>query len=132
KNEGRPRQEGGPQTDLSTNRDCRRRRTAAQTRLRRLHRLRHSHRPLERHASLPDVRRVAQVVLGASDRVACAAGGVAMIGALIQGTLANDPAERTASNGNRYWTASARVPAGDDVLFVGVSTFDEKAGARLM
>lgn len=55
-----------------------------------------------------------------------------MIGALIQGTLANDPAERTASNDNRYWTASARVPAGDDVLFVGVSTFDEKAGARLM
>lgn len=55
-----------------------------------------------------------------------------MIGALLAGDLSSDPAERTASNGNRYWTASARVAAGDDAIFVGITTFDATAGERLM
>ncbi len=55
-----------------------------------------------------------------------------MIGALIQGTLAGDPVARTSSNGNAFWTANLRVPVGADVLFIGLATFDETAGARLM
>ncbi len=55
-----------------------------------------------------------------------------MIGALIAGELSTEPAERTASNGNRYWTASARVAAGGDAVFVGITAFDPKAGERLM
>lgn len=55
-----------------------------------------------------------------------------MIGALIAGELSAEPAERTASNGNRYWTASARVAAGSESVFVSLATFDPKAGARLM
>lgn len=55
-----------------------------------------------------------------------------MIGALIQGTLAGDPVERKTSSGGVFWTANARVPAGADVLFIGLATFDETAGARLM
>ncbi len=55
-----------------------------------------------------------------------------MIGALIAGDLSTEPAERTASNGNRYWTASARVAAGGEAIFVGIAAFDPKAGARLM
>jgi len=56
----------------------------------------------------------------------------AMIDALITGDLSAEPAERTASNGNRYWTASARVSAGSESVFVSLATFDPKAGARLM
>lgn len=55
-----------------------------------------------------------------------------MIDALIVGDLSTEPAERTASNGNRYWTASARVAAGSESVFVSLATFDPKAGARLM
>lgn len=55
-----------------------------------------------------------------------------MIGALITADLSADPTERTASNGNRYWTASARVAAGGEAIFVGITAFDAKAGARLM
>lgn len=55
-----------------------------------------------------------------------------MIGALIAGEISTEPAERTASNGNRYWTASARVAAGGESLFVGITAFDPKAGERLM
>lgn len=55
-----------------------------------------------------------------------------MIGALIAGELSTEPAERTASNGNRYWTATARVSAGGEAIFVGVTVFDPKAGERLM
>lgn len=54
-----------------------------------------------------------------------------MISALVQGTLSDAPAERTASSGSRYWTASMRVAAGADALFVGLVTFSETAGARL-
>lgn len=55
-----------------------------------------------------------------------------MIAALIQGTLVADPVERTSTNGRSFWTASVRVPAGHDALFVGLATFSETAGARLM
>ncbi len=55
-----------------------------------------------------------------------------MIGALLSGELSAEPTERTASNSNRYWTASARVAAGPEAIFVGITTFDPKAGARLM
>lgn len=55
-----------------------------------------------------------------------------MIAALIQGTLVADPVERTSTNGRSFWTVSVRVPAGDDTLFIGLGTFSETAGARLM
>lgn len=55
-----------------------------------------------------------------------------MIGALLQGDLASDPVERVASNGKPYWTANARIPAGGDSIFVGISTFDAMAGERMM
>ena len=55
-----------------------------------------------------------------------------MIDAWITGDLSADPTERTASNGNRYWTASARVTAGSETVFVSIATFDPRAGERLM
>ena len=55
-----------------------------------------------------------------------------MMDAFIAGDLSTEPAERTASNGNRYGTASARVAAGSESVFVSLATFDPKAGARLM
>lgn len=55
-----------------------------------------------------------------------------MIAALIQGALVADPVERISTNGRSFWTASVRVPAGDDALFIGLATFSETAGARLM
>ncbi len=55
-----------------------------------------------------------------------------MMGALLTGELSAEPVERTASNGKPFWTATLRVPTGTDALFVGVSTFSETAGARLM
>jgi single-stranded DNA-binding protein len=55
-----------------------------------------------------------------------------MMTALIAGDLSAEPAERTASNGNRYWTASARVATGGEPVFVSIATFDPQAGERLM
>lgn len=55
-----------------------------------------------------------------------------MIGALIQGTMSSDPVARKTSSGHVFWTVNLRVPAGDDVLFIGLATFDETAGERLM
>jgi single-stranded DNA-binding protein len=55
-----------------------------------------------------------------------------MIGALIQGALVGDPTERITANGKPFWTATMRVAAGSDSLFVGLATFDTKAGERLM
>jgi len=55
-----------------------------------------------------------------------------MIGALIAGELSAEPAERTALNGKTFWTASARVSAGSEAIFVGITVFDPKAGERLM
>jgi single-stranded DNA-binding protein len=43
-----------------------------------------------------------------------------------------DPVARTAANGKPFWTASVRVPAGSEALFVGLTTFSETAGERLM
>lgn len=54
-----------------------------------------------------------------------------MIAALIQGTLVRDPVERTTSKGKPYTTVQVRVPAGDEVLFVGVAAFDATGAARL-
>lgn len=55
-----------------------------------------------------------------------------MIGALVTGELIGDPQARTASNGKPFWTVTVRVPAGPEALFVGVTTFSESAGERLM
>ena len=55
-----------------------------------------------------------------------------MIGALVQGELIADPQVRTASNGKPFWTVTVRVPAGPEALFVGLTTFSESAGERLM
>ncbi|GMV00398.1 MAG: single-stranded DNA-binding protein [Burkholderiaceae bacterium] len=55
-----------------------------------------------------------------------------MIGALITGTLARDPEQRTARNGTGYVTATIRVPAGADAVFVSVTAFDQRAAERLM
>ena len=55
-----------------------------------------------------------------------------MIGALIQGELQADPVERVTRDGKPYWTALVRTPAGAEALFVGLATFSETAGARLM
>lgn len=54
-----------------------------------------------------------------------------MIGALVQGTLVADPAERTTRDGNRFVTATARVTAGEDALFIGIAAFDTTAADRL-
>lgn len=54
-----------------------------------------------------------------------------MIEAMITGKLVADPVQRTAANGNAFWTATARVPAGADAVFVGITAFDETAAARL-
>ncbi len=55
-----------------------------------------------------------------------------MIGALITGELIADPVARTSASGKPFWTATVRVPTGNDALFVGVATFSESAGERLM
>lgn len=54
-----------------------------------------------------------------------------MIGALISGDLVADPVERTTRKGERFVTATARVPAGDDAVFVGIAAFDAAAADRL-
>ena len=55
-----------------------------------------------------------------------------MIAALIQGDLTGDPAERTTAKGGKFWTASLRVAAGAEAMFIGIATFSESAGARLL
>ncbi len=54
-----------------------------------------------------------------------------MIGAVIHGTLVGDPIERTTREGKRFVTATLRVPAGEDALFVGVAAFEQLAAERL-
>jgi single-stranded DNA-binding protein len=54
-----------------------------------------------------------------------------MIAALIQGELAADPVTRSTVKGQPFVTASVRVPAGAEVLFIGIAAFDETAGERL-
>lgn len=55
-----------------------------------------------------------------------------MIEAMISGSLTTDAVEREARNGTRYATATARVPAGAEAIFVGLATFDDKARERLL
>lgn len=55
-----------------------------------------------------------------------------MIAALVQGALAADPVERATANGKPYATASIRVSAGAETLFIGVAAFDEEAAKRLL
>ena len=55
-----------------------------------------------------------------------------MIGALIHGELVTDPVQRTSASGTPFWTCSLRVAAGSESIFVGISTFSETGGERLM
>ena len=55
-----------------------------------------------------------------------------MIGALIHGELVTDPVQRTSASGKPFWTCTVRAAAGTEALFVGVTTFSETAGERLM
>lgn len=55
-----------------------------------------------------------------------------MICALIQGDLTADPVSRATRDGKPFVTATVRVPAGPEALFVGIGTFSETAGERLM
>lgn len=55
-----------------------------------------------------------------------------MISALIQGALFADPVERETAKGGRYATASIRVSAGAEQLFIGLSTFEAPAVEKLL
>jgi single-stranded DNA-binding protein len=55
-----------------------------------------------------------------------------MIAALVQGELSADPVQRTATSGKPYWTCNMRVSAGGETFFIGLATFSETAGERLM
>jgi single-stranded DNA-binding protein len=55
-----------------------------------------------------------------------------MISALVHGELVTEPVQRTSAAGKPFWTCSARVAAGSEAIFVGISTFSETAGVRLM
>jgi len=54
-----------------------------------------------------------------------------MIAAMIQGQLVAEPVEPTTASGSRFVTATARVAAGVEAMFVGIATFDAAACARL-
>jgi len=54
-----------------------------------------------------------------------------MIAALITGTLVGDPVVRQAANGAAFATATLRVPAGTDALFIGVAVFTEAGVERM-
>jgi single-stranded DNA-binding protein len=54
-----------------------------------------------------------------------------MISALVTGDLVGDPVERTTQAGKVFVTATLRVPAGEESVFVGVAAFSETAAARL-
>lgn len=54
-----------------------------------------------------------------------------MIGALVSGDLVSDPIERATSKGGRFLTATLRVPAGAEALFVGIACFDATGCERL-
>ncbi len=55
-----------------------------------------------------------------------------MIAALIQGTLTADPVRRTSSKGGDFATATMRIAAGSESIFVSVATFSETAAERLL
>lgn len=54
-----------------------------------------------------------------------------MIGAVVTGALVADPVERKTRDGKPFTTATLRVPAGEDAIFVGLAAFDSTAAARL-
>lgn len=54
-----------------------------------------------------------------------------MIGALVSGTLIADPVGRSTREGKPFTTATLRVPAGEDAVFVGVAAFNTDAAERL-
>jgi len=54
-----------------------------------------------------------------------------VIGAVVTGTLVADPVERTTQAGKPFTTATLRVPAGEDALFIGVAAFEPVAAERL-
>jgi single-stranded DNA-binding protein len=54
-----------------------------------------------------------------------------MIAALVQGELVADPVKRSTVKGEPFVTATVRVPAGAEALFVGVAAFDATAAERL-
>lgn len=54
-----------------------------------------------------------------------------MINALITGELASAPVERTTQGGKTFTTATVRVAAGAEALFIGVAAFGETAAGRL-
>jgi single-stranded DNA-binding protein len=54
-----------------------------------------------------------------------------MIAALIQGELIADPVPRETAKGVPFATATVRVPAGAEALFIGVAAFDATAAERL-
>lgn len=54
-----------------------------------------------------------------------------MISALVQGELIADPVQRTTRAGKPYTTATMRVAAGADALFIGVGAFETEAAERL-
>lgn len=54
-----------------------------------------------------------------------------MIGAIVTGPLVGDPVERTTREGKPFVTATMRVAAGEDAIFVGLAAFNETAAARL-
>lgn len=54
-----------------------------------------------------------------------------MIAALVQGELAADPVERVTAKGAPFVTATVRVAAGAEALFVGLACFDATGCERL-
>lgn len=54
-----------------------------------------------------------------------------MIGAVVTGALVGDPVERKTREGKPFTTATLRVPAGEDAIFVGVAAFEPTAAQRL-
>lgn len=55
-----------------------------------------------------------------------------MIGANVHVTLTADPIERQTQAGNPFVSATLRVAAGSDALFISVAAFEPPAAARLV
>lgn len=54
-----------------------------------------------------------------------------MIAAMIQGELVADPVRRQTAKGTEFVTASVRVAAGAEALFIGIACFDDTGCERL-
>ena len=55
-----------------------------------------------------------------------------MIGAVVSGTLVGDPVERQTRERKPFVTATARVAAGEDAIFIGLAAFNETSAERLL